>query len=154
MAREHLVVGIEESSINQQQQQHHIFFMNVSELFSIPTTRCSRAICFLNSSYFFNASIVTFSEKKNFWKKKRLPSTLDMEPSPSTWNPRPSTLDKKIDSSKSQSVTLSVKRNHDTRALVLRCQMHHRPSIISLVLKKPLGSNGSNIFSIFFQFKC
>ena len=72
--------------------------MDVSELFSIPTTRCSRAICFLNSSYFFNASIVTFSEKKNFWKKKRLPSTLDMEPSPSTWNPRPSTLDKKIDS--------------------------------------------------------
>ena len=45
--------------INQQQQQHHIFFMDVSELFSIPTprhpttTRCSRAICFLNSSYFF-----------------------------------------------------------------------------------------------------
>ena len=36
--------------------------------------------------------------KKKFWKKKRLPSTLDMEPSPSTWNPRPSTLDKKIDS--------------------------------------------------------
>ena len=31
--------------------------------------------------------------KKKFWKKKRLPSTLDMEPSPSTWNPRPSTLD-------------------------------------------------------------
>ena len=28
-----------------------------------------------------------------------LPSTLDMVPSPSTWNPRPSTLDKKIDSS-------------------------------------------------------
>ena len=27
-----------------------------------------------------------------------LPSTLDMVPSPSTWNPRPSTLDKKIDS--------------------------------------------------------
>ena len=27
-----------------------------------------------------------------------LPSTLDMAPSPSTWNPRPSTLDKKIDS--------------------------------------------------------
>ena len=29
-----------------------------------------------------------------------LPSTLDMVPSPSTWNPRPSTLDKKIDSVK------------------------------------------------------
>ena len=28
-----------------------------------------------------------------------LPSTLDMVPSPSTWNPRPSNLDKKIDSS-------------------------------------------------------
>ena len=27
-----------------------------------------------------------------------LPSTLDIVPSPSTWNPRPSTLDKKIDS--------------------------------------------------------
>ena len=27
-----------------------------------------------------------------------LPSTLDMVPLPSTWNPRPSTLDKKIDS--------------------------------------------------------
>ena len=27
-----------------------------------------------------------------------LPSTLDMVPSPSPWNPRPSTLDKKIDS--------------------------------------------------------
>ena len=27
-----------------------------------------------------------------------LPSTLDMAPSPSKWNPRPSTLDKKIDS--------------------------------------------------------
>ena len=27
-----------------------------------------------------------------------LPSTLDLLPSPSTWNPRPSTLDKKIDS--------------------------------------------------------
>ena len=27
-----------------------------------------------------------------------LPSTLDMVPSPSTWNPRRSTLDKKIDS--------------------------------------------------------
>ena len=26
-----------------------------------------------------------------------LPSTLDMASSPSTWNPRPSTLDKKID---------------------------------------------------------
>ena len=35
--------------------------------------------------------------KKKFWKKKRLPSTLDKEPPPSTWNPRPSTLDKKID---------------------------------------------------------
>ena len=29
-----------------------------------------------------------------------LPSTLDLVPSPSTWNPRPSTLDKKIDSDK------------------------------------------------------
>ena len=43
------------------------------------------------------ASIITFSEKKKI-EKKMLPSTLDMVPSPSTWNPRPSTLDKKIDS--------------------------------------------------------
>ena len=50
-----------------------------------PTTRrCSRAICFLNSSYFFLmtliASIITFYKKKKIGKK-RLPSTLDMEPS-------------------------------------------------------------------------
>ena len=44
------------------------------------------------------ASIITFSKKKKIGKKKMLPSTLDMVPSPSTWNPRPSTLDKKIDS--------------------------------------------------------
>ena len=46
-------------------------------------------------------SIITFSKKKK--KKKMLLSTLDMEPSPSPWNPRPSTLDKnkKIDSYKS-----------------------------------------------------
>ena len=46
------------------------------------------------------ASIITFSKKKI--GKKMLPSTLDMIPSPSTWNPRPSTLDKdkKIDSYK------------------------------------------------------
>ena len=43
------------------------------------------------------ASIITFSKKKKL-EKKMLPSTLDMVPSPSTWNPRPSTLDKKIDS--------------------------------------------------------
>ena len=43
------------------------------------------------------ASIITYSEKKK-WKKKMLPSTLDIVPSPSTWNTRPSTLDKKIDS--------------------------------------------------------
>ena len=48
------------------------------------------------------ASIITFSKKKNL-EKKMLPSTLDMAPSPSTWHPRPSTLDKKIDS---RSVTL------------------------------------------------
>ena len=41
------------------------------------------------------ASIITFSEKKELEKKN---VTLDMVPSPSTWNPRPSTLDKKIDS--------------------------------------------------------
>ena len=46
------------------------------------------------------ASIITFSKKKI--GKKMLPSTFDMVPSPSTWNPRPSTLDKKIDSSDSQ----------------------------------------------------
>ena len=46
-------------------------------------------------------SIITFSKKKKkFRKKKLLPSTLDMVPSPSTWNPRRSTLDKKIDSIK------------------------------------------------------
>ena len=43
------------------------------------------------------ASIITFS-KNNILEKKMLPSTLDLVPSPSTWNPRPSTLDKKIDS--------------------------------------------------------
>ena len=45
--------------------------------------------------------IITFSKKKKL-EKKMLPSTLDMIPSPSTWNPRPSTLDKdkKIDSYK------------------------------------------------------
>ena len=36
---------------------------------------------FLNYSYFFNASIITFSKKKNFGKKKGYPR-------PSTWNPR------------------------------------------------------------------
>ena len=35
------------------------------------TSRCSRAICFLNSSYLF-ASIITFSKKKN-WEKKCYP---------------------------------------------------------------------------------
>ena len=82
--------------INQQQRQHHIFFMDVSELFSVPTpppppphpttTRCSRAICFLNSSYFFNASIITFSKKKNWEKNVTLDPrhgtlALDLEPS-------------------------------------------------------------------------
>ena len=43
------------------------------------------------------ASIITFYKKK-ILEKKMLQSTLDMVPSPSTWNPRPSTLDKKIDS--------------------------------------------------------
>ena len=43
------------------------------------TTRCSRAICFLNSSYFFNASIVTFSKKKKNLEKKKV--TLDPRPS-------------------------------------------------------------------------
>ena len=73
--------------------------MDVSELFSIPTprhpttTRCSRAICFLNSSYFFNASIVTFSKKKKFGKKKRLPSTLDPRHGTLALDLEPSTLD-------------------------------------------------------------
>ena len=44
------------------------------------------------------ASIITFSKKRKKNGKKMLPSTLDMVSSPSTWNPRPSTLDKKIDS--------------------------------------------------------
>ena len=48
--------------------------------------------------FFLMHRLLPYPKKKNFWKKKRLPSTLDMEPSPSTWNPRPSTLDKKIDS--------------------------------------------------------
>ena len=38
------------------------------------------------------ASIITFSKKKKI-RKKMLPSTLDMAPSPSTWNSRPSALD-------------------------------------------------------------
>ena len=42
------------------------------------------------------ASIITFSKKEN-WKKN---VTHDMVPSPSTQNPRPSTLNKKIDSIK------------------------------------------------------
>ena len=42
-----------------------------------------------------------------------LPSTLDMVPSPSTWNPRPSTLDKKIDSPKN-----SISERSDDRKCV------------------------------------
>ena len=52
--------------------------------------------------FFLMHRLLPYPKKKNFWKKKRLPSTLDMEPSPSTWNPRPSTLDKKIDSFRSK----------------------------------------------------
>ena len=37
-----------------------------------------------------------------------LPSTLDMVPPPSTWNPRPSTLDKKIDSGSRSELGLPV----------------------------------------------
>ena len=43
------------------------------------------------------ASIITFPPQKKIGKKNVTP-TLDMVPSPSTWNPRPSTLDKKIES--------------------------------------------------------
>ena len=73
--------------------------MDVSELFSIPTprhpttTRCSRAICFLNSSYFFNASIITFSKKKKKFGKKNVTldprhGTLALDLQPSTLDPR------------------------------------------------------------------
>ena len=60
-----------------------------------PTTRrCSRAICFIKLFLFvlmtLITSIITFSNKK-IGKKKCYPQ-------PSTWNPRPSTLDEKIDS--------------------------------------------------------
>ena len=55
--------------------------------------------------------LLPFTKKKI--GKKRLPSTLDMEPSPSTWNPRLSTLDKKIDSE--EKVTLDPR--HGTLAL-------------------------------------
>ena len=73
--------------------------MDVSDLFSIPTprhpttTRCSRAICFLNSSYFFNASIITFPKKKKFLEKKNVTpdprhGTLALDLEPSTLDPR------------------------------------------------------------------
>ena len=56
------------------------------------TTRCSRAICFLNSSYFFNASIITFSKKKKIWKKNVTldprHGTLALDLQPSTLDPR------------------------------------------------------------------
>ena len=55
-------------------------------------------ICFNDIDYI---DYYLFQKKK--FGKKMLPSTLDMAPSPSTWNPRPSTLDKKIDSTKYQS---------------------------------------------------
>ena len=76
---------------------------DVSELFSIPTphpttTRCSRAICFFKFFLFFLMHRLLPFPKKKILEKKMLPSTLDMVPSPSTWSPRPSTLDKKIDS--------------------------------------------------------
>ena len=43
-----------------------------------------------------------------------LPSTLDLVPSPSTWNPRPSTLDKKIDSQKNVFLKRARKRVYAT----------------------------------------
>ena len=50
------------------------------------------------------ASIITFSKKKI--GKKNV--TLDMVASPSTWNPRPSTLDKKLDSIKFFKLVIQV----------------------------------------------
>ena len=66
------------------------------------------------STYYFNKTTATtttshflygcpaaflYSNQKfpKILEKKMLPSTLDVVPSPSTWNPRPPTLDKKID---------------------------------------------------------
>ena len=72
--------------------------MDVWELFSIPTprhpttTRCSRAICFLNSSYFFNASIITFS-KQNKKKLEKKNVTLDPRHGTLALDLQPSTLD-------------------------------------------------------------
>ena len=61
-----------------------------------------------------------------------LPSTLDMVPSPSTWNPRPSTLDKKIDSRYASTKTgcrlPDVQTLHNQNHLVLGGAMRDEPS--------------------------
>ena len=61
-----------------------------------------------------------------------LPSTLDTVPSPSTWNPRPSTLDKKIDSRYASTKTgcrlPDVQTLHNQNHLVLGGAMRDEPS--------------------------
>ena len=70
-----------------------------------------RVPCRVHAPFVFYILVICFNDidcidyylfkkkkKKKKLGKKMLPSTLDMVPSPSTWNPRPSTLDKKIDS--------------------------------------------------------
>ena len=78
--------------------------MDVPELLSIPPP--TQQLEDVHAPFVFEILLICFNdidcidyyllqnEKK--WKKKNV--TLDMVPSPSTWNPRPSTLDKKIDS--------------------------------------------------------
>ena len=68
--------------------------------------------------------------KKKILEKKRLPSTLDMEPSPSTWNPRPSTLDKKIDSCHTHAFLFQFSRNakpKENRAAQETFPLYHSP---------------------------
>ena len=98
------------------------------------------------------ASIITFAKKKKIGKKM-LPSTLDMVPSPSTWNPRPSTLDKKIDSRGTVTTAdismLSLERNSVLSELTFQ---HFKYYFKTLKFRIAENSAQINVYSTVLQF--